>query len=34
MTFTFIKALEGHIGSSICEYDKLDLALEILAKAI
>ncbi len=33
MTFTFIKALGGHIGSSICEDDKLDLALEILAKA-
>ena len=33
MTFTFIKALGGQIGSSICEDDKLDLALEILAKA-
>ena len=33
MTFTFIKALGGKIGSSICEDDKLDLALEILAKA-
>lgn len=33
MTFTFIKALGGNIGSSICEDDKLDLALEILAKA-
>ena len=33
MTFTFVKALGGQIGSSICEDDKLDLALEILAKA-
>lgn len=33
MTFTFIKALGGQIGNSICEDDKLDLALEILAKA-
>jgi phosphoglycerate kinase len=33
MTFTFIKALGGQIGNSICEDDKLDLALDILAKA-
>ncbi|MES2813043.1 MAG: phosphoglycerate kinase [Bacteroidota bacterium] len=33
MTFTFIKALGGQIGNSICEDDKLELALEILAKA-
>lgn len=33
MTFTFIKALGGQIGNSICEDDKLDLALEILEKA-
>ncbi len=33
MTFTFIKALGGDIGNSICEDDKLDLALEILEKA-
>ncbi|WP_298155195.1 phosphoglycerate kinase [Flavobacterium sp.] len=33
MTFTFIKALGGKIGDSICEDDKLDLALEILEKA-
>ncbi len=33
MTFTFVKALGGQIGNSICEDDKLDLALEILAKA-
>lgn len=30
MTFTFIKALGGKIGNSICEDDKQDLALEIL----
>lgn len=30
MTFTFIKALGGKIGDSICEADKLGLALEIL----
>jgi len=33
MTFTFIKALGGKIGSSLCEDDKLDLALELLEKA-
>ncbi|HEX8268548.1 MAG TPA: phosphoglycerate kinase [Flavobacterium sp.] len=33
MTFTFIKALGGKIGNSICEDDKLELALEILSKA-
>jgi phosphoglycerate kinase len=33
MTFTFVKALGGKIGNSICEDDKLDLALEILKKA-
>jgi len=33
MTFTFIKALGGKIGNSICEDDKLSLATEILAKA-
>jgi phosphoglycerate kinase len=33
MTFTFIKALGGQIGNSICEDDKLELALDILAKA-
>lgn len=33
MTFTFIKALGGKTGDSICENDKLDLALEILHKA-
>jgi len=33
MTYTFIKALGGKIGSSLCEEDKLDLAKEILEKA-
>ena len=33
MTFTFIKALGGKVGNSICEDDKLDLAIEILPKA-
>ena len=33
MTFTFTKALGGKIGSSICEDDKLELALELLDKA-
>ncbi len=33
MTYTFKKALGGKIGNSICEDDKLDLALDILAQA-
>ena len=33
MTFTFTKALGGKIGSSLCEDDKLDLALELIEKA-
>ncbi|MBF6641424.1 phosphoglycerate kinase [Flavobacterium sp. J49] len=33
MTFTFVKALGGNIGDSICEDDKQDLALEILRLA-
>ena len=33
MTYTFIKAQGGKIGNSLCEIDKLDLALEILEKA-
>ncbi|MDN3708634.1 phosphoglycerate kinase [Myroides ceti] len=33
MTFTFIKALGGKIGNSLCEDDKLELALEIMEKA-
>jgi phosphoglycerate kinase len=30
MTFTFIKALGGTVGNSICEDDKMELALDIL----
>jgi len=33
MTYTFIKAKGGRIGKSLCEEDKLDLALKILEKA-
>ena len=33
MTYTFIKAQGGSIGKSLCEEDKLGLALEILKKA-
>ena len=33
MTYTFAKAQGGKIGLSICEEDKLDLALEIIRKA-
>lgn len=33
MTYTFTKALGGNVGNSICENDKLDLALELLEKA-
>jgi len=33
MTFTFVKAQGGSVGDSICEDDKMSLALEILAKA-
>jgi phosphoglycerate kinase len=33
MTFTFVKALGGKIGNSICEDDKLELAIEILKQA-
>ncbi|MDR2037820.1 MAG: phosphoglycerate kinase [Bacteroidales bacterium] len=33
MTYTFIKAQGGKIGKSLCEEDKLDLALDILKKA-
>ena len=33
MTYTFMKALGGKIGNSICEDDKLQLALDIIAKA-
>lgn len=33
MTYTFAKAMGGNIGTSICEADKLDLALDIMKKA-
>jgi phosphoglycerate kinase len=33
MAFTFIKALGGKIGNSLCEDDRLDVAKELLAKA-
>ncbi len=33
MTYTFIKAQGGKIGNSLCEEDKLDLALDIQKKA-
>ncbi len=33
MTYTFAKAMGGKIGQSICEDDKLDLALDIIKKA-
>ncbi|MDO5016875.1 MAG: phosphoglycerate kinase [Porphyromonas sp.] len=33
MTYTFMKANGGNIGASICEDDKLDLAIEIQEKA-
>ena len=33
MAYTFFKAMGNPIGTSICEFDKLDLAKEIMAKA-
>ncbi len=33
MTYTFVKAQGGKIGNSLCEEDKLDVALEVLNKA-
>jgi phosphoglycerate kinase len=33
MAYTFVKAMGGKIGNSLCEDDKLDLAKEIMAKA-
>ena len=33
MTYTFAKAQGGNVGNSICEEDKLDLALDIIKKA-
>lgn len=33
MTYTFAKAMGGKIGKSLCEEDKLDLALDIMKQA-
>ena len=33
MTYTFAKAMGGKVGSSICEDDKLQVALDVIAKA-
>jgi phosphoglycerate kinase len=33
MTYTFVKAMGGKIGNSLCEADKLDLALSLINKA-
>ncbi len=33
MAFTFVKAVSGNIGKSLCENDKLELANELLQKA-
>ncbi len=33
MTYTFAKAMGGSIGDSICEEDKLDVALDVMKKA-
>ena len=33
MTFTFVKAQGGSVGDSICEDDKMELALDILKQA-
>jgi phosphoglycerate kinase len=33
MAYTFFKAQGGAIGNSLCELDKLDMALDLLAKA-
>lgn len=33
MTYTFIKAMGGKIGKSLCEEDKLELAIKIIQKA-
>jgi phosphoglycerate kinase len=34
MTYTFIKARGGEIGNSLCEEDKLDVATELVKKAL
>jgi phosphoglycerate kinase len=33
MAYTFMKAQGGHIGNSLCENDRLDMALELLKTA-
>jgi phosphoglycerate kinase len=33
MAYTFFKAQGGHIGKSLCEEDRLDIAMELLKKA-
>ena len=33
MTFTFFKAMGGNIGSSLCEDDKMDVALGVMKRA-
>lgn len=33
MTYTFVKAMGGEVGDSICEDDKMELALEIMEQA-
>lgn len=33
MAYTFLKAMGKEVGNSLCEYDKLDLANELLKKA-
>ena len=33
MSYTFVKAMGGEIGESLCELDKLDLALDLMKKA-
>ena len=33
MAYTFFKAEGGHIGNSLCEDDRLDMAIELLKKA-
>jgi phosphoglycerate kinase len=33
MAYTFMKAMGGNIGNSLCEDDKLDLATKLIAKA-
>lgn len=34
MSYTFLRALSGHVGTSPCELDKLDVAADILVNAL